>query len=377
MNRADTSLAAGVTARVLRDTFSAEDSSEWSPHGSGGTWRRRQTDSILRRHGAEPVNLEPPPASSVPARLFRALLLKRRFGSAIQWRRRSLGQAEYSYRFYGHNARRPGLCRVALLESGSDPIAGAALKDEGFRVVAVLSAINSLWRSRPNDVTGPYPRMFLTETRALAKLDAVFCISREEQWLLNNVGIPANYLPYFPDEARAKAFMAERETRQRPSAFGPREFMICASRGNSDTVNAFRDQARWICQAVSEGDAIFHVTGHQTEPIKDIWLDKRFVFHGTCSDEEFQAVKQGCVAICLHQREGIGALTRIPDMILSGLAVIANGPAARSFIDLPGVHVYDTPGKFRELLQAALPMPPLPQRPVELEDAFFAALRLQ
>src|SRR5262249_37194331 len=67
---------------ILRDTFSTEDRSEWAPHGSGGMWRRRQTDDILRRHGVEPVNFERPPADTYPARLFRALWLKRRFGSS-------------------------------------------------------------------------------------------------------------------------------------------------------------------------------------------------------------------------------------------------------------------------------------------------------
>jgi hypothetical protein len=367
-------MTSNVVAHVLRDTFSTE---EWAPHGCGGVWRRRQIDGILRRHGVEPVNPELPPPASLPARLLRKLRLKGRLGTSIQWKRRSLGQAEYSYRFYGHNARRPRLARVALLESGADLVAFAALKDAGFRVIAALNAINSLWLSRPSSLAGPYPLMFHAETRALSSADAVFCISREEQWLLNNLGIAANYLPYFPDEERARALMAERDTRPPLSTSGPREFLICATRNNTDTVSAFREQAEWICKAVPEGNALFNVTGHQTEEIKDIWADNRFVFQGTCSDEKFRTVKQRCVAICLHQRQGLGALTRIPDMILSGLSVLANGPAARSFIEMAGVHVYDTPGKFRELLQAAIPLPPLPHRPVDLEDAFFLSLQLK
>lgn len=367
-------VAAMPLRRVLRDTFSDEDTSAWAPHGSGGMWRRRQTDAILRRHGAEPVTLVPPPASSVPARLLRALWLKGRFGGAMQWTRRSLGAADYSYRFYGHNARLPGLMPVVLLESGTDPVAVAALKDAGFRVVVVLPAINSLWRSRPTNLSGPYPRMFHAETRALADADAVFCIAREEQWLLNNLGIAAQYLPYYPDAEREDALLAERE--RRPAPAGAREFLICATRGNTDTLSAFREQAEWIRAAVGEDEAIFHVTGHNTEEIKDIWDDRRFLFHGTCSDEEFRLIKARCAAICLHQRRGLGALTRVPDMILAGLAVVANGPAARSFLDMTGVHVYDTPAQFRALLRGDLPMPPPPARPRELEDAFFAALRL-
>lgn len=362
--------------RILRDSFSTQDTSQWSPHGNGGTWRRHQTDGILRRHGVEPLDLESPPEVPMPVRVLRAFALKARFRGDIRWTRRSLGQAEYSDRFYSHNARRPGHAGVVLLESGADPVAIAALKRAGMRVIAVLSAINSLWRSRPNEITGPYPGMFLSETRDLATIDGVFCISREEQWLLNNLGIAARYLPYYPDPNRTKALMAERAARPPAVATAPREFMICASRGNSDTINAFREQAEWICRATDPGDALFHVTGQQTEEIREIWADSRFVFHGTCSDDEFQAVKQRCAALCLHQREGLGALTRIPDMLISGLSIVANGPAARSFVGTAGVNLYDTPGQFRGLLERPLPTPPVPDRPVELEDAFFATLQL-
>lgn len=363
--------------RILRDTYSTEDRSEWSPHGSGGNWRRRQTDGILKRHGVEPISLERPPAASIPARLGRAFALKRRLGASLLWTRRSLGQAEYSYRYYGYNARRAGFAPVALLEFGIDPVAIMALKDAGIRVVVALSGLNSLWRSRPSDMTGPYPGMFLAETRALAQADAVFCISREEQWILNNVGISAQYLPYFPDAERETDLLAERQGRQQTQTVGPREFMICASRGNSDTVDAFREQAEWICRAVPEGEVVFNVTGHQTEEIREIWSAKQFVFHGTCTDEKFRSIKQRSAALCLHQRQGVGALTRIPDMLLSGLPIIANGPAARSFIGTPGLHLYDTAPQFRQLLRSALPVPPVPLRPLELEDAFFAAMQLQ
>ena len=361
---------------ILRDTYWTEERSNLLLHGNGGIWRRRQTDCILRRHAFEPINFEPPPRASSHARLLRALQLKCKFGRTLRWTRRSLGAAEYSYRFYRFNARRSGIHPVALLESGNDPIAVATLKEEGFRVIAVLCAIDSLWIDRPSRLTGPFPYMFLEETRALSKVDAVFCISREEQWLLNNLGIPAKYLPYYPDHDRAKTLSAERNERQPTKASAPREFLICATRNNSDVIDSFREQAELILRVVPEGDAIFNVTGNHTEEIRDIWTDRRFVFHGTCSPELFRTIKSRCVAICLHQCRGLGSLTRIPDMLLSGLAVIANGPAARSFIGLDGVYVYDTAAQLRELLRADIPMPPVPPPPVELEDDFFRSLQL-
>jgi len=235
--------------------------------------------------------------------------------------------------------------------------------------------LNSLWRERPNPITGPYPQMFLTEVENLRLADAVFCISREEQWLLANLGIRAAYLPYFPDTERERTLLQERAARGGRVGSARQEFLICATRGNTDIVDSFREQVDWIQRAFPENGPEFHVTGHQTEAVRDIWSDSRFVFHGTCPEEEFISIKRRCCAICLHSQKGLGAMTRVPDMLLAGLPVIANATAARSFLNLDGVHLYDTQREFRELLQADFPMPAAPQRPVELGAEFLDCLR--
>lgn len=372
---ADPSLKASATRaraplRVLRDTFSTEESSDWAPHGTGGVWRRRQIDGILRRHGLEPVNLDPPPGLSFPARMARSLALKARFGADVPLTRKTLGAAEFADRSYTHNARREGLAPAVVLESGGyEPVAIAALKAQGMTVAAVMPAINSLWLGRPNPVTGSYPNAFHAELHALKMVDHVFSIAREEQLLLNNFGVWARYLPYFPDEQRAAALLAERAAR----APQPREFLICATRGNTDTVESFKEQVAWI-EAAAPPDAVFHVTGHQTEPLREVWPGPRFRFHGTCPDDLFAEVKARCAAVCIHQRAGLGALTRVPDMLMAGLAVVANGAAARSFIGTAGVHVYDTPREMGALLAGDIPTPPPPVRPLELEDALAECL---
>src|SRR5581483_3105248 len=250
---------------------------------------RRQVDAILRRHGVEPVNLERPPGLSFPSRVARALALKARFGADVPTGRKTLGAAEYSDRFYTHNARRQGLLPAVVLESGCEPVAVAALARQGMTVAIVLPAINSLWLGRPNPVTGPYPNAFQAELNALKMADQVFSISREEQLLLNNFGVGARYLPYHPDPVREAGLLAERAGR----APQRREYLICATRGNTDTVDSFREQVAWI-EAAAPADAVFHVTGHQTEPLREVWSGSRFRFHGTCPDDLFAAVKARC-----------------------------------------------------------------------------------
>lgn len=359
---------------VLRETSNLEDKSAWAPHGAGGAWRRRQIDGILRRNGVEPINLEGAFARTFGNKLVDVANILIRFSGKITASREALTSAAYTRALYRHNTRRPGLAPVCVLECGIDPIAIRSLKEGGFRVIVSLISINSLWLDRPSPVSGPYPQMFIREIESLLLADAVFSISREELWLLTNLGVMAKYLPYFPDSVRELSLFGERKGRPLGNGSGRPEFLICATRGNTDTVESFREHVDWITAAYPEGGPTFHVTGNQTEAVRGIWSDPRFVFHGTCSDDAFSDIKRRCRALCLHQQKGLGAVTRIPDMVLSGLRVISNGVAARSFLDMEGVHIYDTPMQFRNLLERDFPMPPIPQRPTELEDAFFASL---
>ena len=56
-----------------------------------------------------------------------------------------------------------------------------------------------------------------------------------------------------PDEVRAAALLGERRARA-PRA---REFLICATRGNTDSVDSFREQVAWIeAVALAPGKAL-------------------------------------------------------------------------------------------------------------------------
>jgi len=153
------------------------------------------------------------------------------------------------------------------------------------------------------------------------------------------------------------------------------EFLICATRGNTDTINSFLEQVEWIRDLLSTEDVMFHVTGNGTEEIREIWNSPGFVFHGTCTPDRFVELKRRCRAICIHSQKGLGAVTRVPDMLLAGLPVLATPAAARSFLDLSGVHVYNSPAELRELIASPLDFPPAPKRPQRLEDDFAEQLK--
>ena len=358
---------------VLRDTCAIEERTAWAPYGAGGVWRRRQIDEILQRHGMKSIDMERIPKLSLPRKLHLATSVMLRFGRRVSWSRISLASAVHSFAFYQHNLGRAGVTRTMIVEWATDPIPFAVLRNTGFKIVVCLMALGSLWRERPHPITGTYPRVFLSEVENLRLADAVFCISREEQWLLANLGVSARYLPYFPDSERERELLDERE--QRVASLRNNEFLICATRGNTDTTQSFREQVDWIRALFPTGEVTFHVTGNATEEIRDIWNSPGFVFHGTCPPNAFIDLKRRCRAICIHSQKGLGAVTRVPDMLLAGLPVLATPAAARSFLDLNGVHVYNSAAELRDLITSSLDVPSAPRRPEQLENDFAEQLK--
>ena len=75
------------------------------------------------------------------------------------------------------------------------------------------------------------------------------------------------------------------------------------------------------------------------------------------------------LALCF-QPGATGALTRIPDLLLAGIPVIANSIAARSYYNLPGVRVVENIDHLLGVLRHAAPAAlfDAPVRPAELES---------
>jgi hypothetical protein len=80
-------------------------------------------------------------------------------------------------------------------------------------------------------------------------------------------------------------------------------------------------------------------------------------------------------ALLLHQRAAAGAVTRIAEMLVAGVPVIGNPVACRSALPLDGVRCYDDVEQLGALLQAPLPMPPVPDAPRAAEERLIASIR--
>ena len=259
--------------------------------------------------------------------------------------------------------------RVLVWESTIDSMVLHAAKGAGLRVVAVPQNLETLVPGAVEPRTGQtMPWSLEHELRQLAAADAVYTISREEQWLLRLRGIAAEYLPFFPDAACQNAWLAVRAGRaQRREP--PAGFVLLGSAVNPPTRAGVRELLTWLRAHASPAAPEMHVVGYGTEVFKDFESPGIHV-HGAVGEAALHALLVRARAVVLHQTAAVGALTRISEILLAGVPILASPTAARSTDRYRGVVTYESFADLRRLLLDDWPTPPIPEPPELLERAF-------
>lgn len=354
--------------KILRES-QCDDPSRWGKFGYGGYFRVAQTDEILRLRDVEVANVQH--ASYFPRKeRFKAWLWLWRRG----WLRGVTGwsqtqSAVHCFLDYRQIMRAWPHERVLLLESCLQWPVYAAGEACGWAVIPMLASLDSLWPGRCDLFTGAVDGCHLDQQiEKLSRSSEPVCISREEQWVLANRKIKSSFLPYFPDTEREQSLETIRRARVSPSRG---EFLLFATYNNSDSRDSFDELAGFLRDHKQAEKIVIHVVGYGSEELeKSQFKDSPFVFHGTVDPEKLMQLQCSVSALLLHNTTGVGSITRIPDMLVAGVPVIATPIAARSAHEYQGVYVYDTPDHLRELLVSEIPEPPKPLRPVRLEQEF-------
>lgn len=227
----------------------------------------------------------------------------------------------------------PGECTLALVD---DPIYFEPilrrLKQAGVKVVGVCHNIESL--SGFQVAPGKQQKLLNRELVLLAECDLVITISREETFLLHNLGVATCYFPYFPAEEIRDRLV---KVRSRRHGTVMRDVLMVGTAGNVATRQGMKHAIRsWHEKKLSQPGRELLVAGYGTETLATCETDGvRFL--GPLSDQELDKLL-GTVKACLcYQEQASGALTRIPEMLVAGVPVLANSHAARSYYNLAGV----------------------------------------
>ncbi len=237
-------------------------------------------------------------------------------------------------------------------------------RSAGVAVVALPHNLESLVSVERSARLLTASRRWREEVRHLGAASAVFCCSREEQWLLAFFGVRADFLPCFPPKSVVERCLKVRERRR---AAHPQRLLVMGSADYRPTFDGMA-QALAMLKGFPHGNQLpVDIAGFGSEALGPLLEETHYTLHGSVEAEVLGQLLVQAKAVLLHQSAGGGALTRIPEMLMAGVPVLANPIAARSAIHLDGVHVYDSERDLFSLLGTELPPPALPDRPRQAE----------
>ena len=152
-------------------------------------------------------------------------------------------------------------------------------------------------------------------------------------------------------------------------------FLILGSAHNKPTLLGMIEQIEWLKKINQESQFIIDIAGYDTQQLESYCPNHSgFIFHGTVTSEQLQDLMLNTKAVLLHQNTGVGALTRIPEMLIAGIPIIASSHACRSAFHYDGVYCYENESELAELMTKDFLTPEIPPRPVHAEKRFIASL---
>jgi hypothetical protein len=361
--------------QVLRHSYFSSD-----PWGDGGSRRTAQITEILANAGIT-EEIYNPDLTRIFSKKFAALegiRLMQLHGIKSKLSKTALTQLGFNYykreKTFSEYAKRH---KLLLWESSRQQnfLMSYAARDNGLKVIALPHNLESLVRGQQSEFTGrPAPLWFEEELQSLLQCQAIFTISREEQYLLKLFGADAGFLPYHPPAAIRNYLLQIRKNRlQRPER---NIIFLMGTAGNKPTFDGMLDRIRFFNREVKDQTAELHIGGYLTESLAaHLPADARISLHGSLSSETMAEMLSNCRFCWIHQHISTGALTKIPELMMAGVPVQINADAARSFHNIPGIRVYEDDNDCLEGMQQQLPAPSIPEQPKVHERLFVEEIR--
>ena len=230
-------------------------------------------------------------------------------------------------------------------------------------VVGLCQNIESLSYSQLN--RNYQLKLFNKEIKLLKKCALIITISREETFLLKNFNIPTHYLPYYPVTSIEDRMKQVRERRKGTPKEG---FLMIGTAGNKvtrDGMKAFIDFWRNGKNKGKEEKLL--VAGYGITKFLNVPEADNIDFLGEISNQLHDDILASVKAMVCFQEFGSGALTKIREMMIAGVPVLANSHAARSYHEYDGVVEFsdfdDLENAIARLEQLKISLPDQNRRP--------------
>ncbi len=272
----------------------------------------------------------------------------------------------------------PGLDTLPLAIM-DDPIYFAplfeTLHQQGVPVISICHNIETLAPTQVSD--DPNRSLFLRELDLSARCASVITISREETVLLNNLGIETIFLPYYPVQPVAERFLSVRQKREKKQRKlfkkSSPKYLLLGNALNLETRNGMEKFiTSWASQQMQNSHGKLSVAGLKSEQhLQAVNAQHPGVIEllGTLSDNDLDQLLEDVTACICYQEAGGGALTRIVEMLVAGVPILANSHAARTYYQTNGlVEFPNLPGVGKALTEieaAGQTLPPLPSPDID------------
>ena len=218
-----------------------------------------------------------------------------------------------------------------------DPIYFYPLVDYLYKkkipVVGLCQNIESLSYSQLN---APYQlKLFEKEINLYKKCALIVTISKEETYILKNFDIPAFLLAYYPVKSIEERMLQVRKKRRRSKKKG---FLLLGTAGNKVTLDGMTAFIEfWKSSKNKNSNEKLSVAGFWTKELLKAKGGVNVDLLGTITNGQLDDILCRTKAMICYQEYGSGALTKIREMLIAGVPVLANHHAARSYHGHTGV----------------------------------------
>jgi len=202
--------------------------------------------------------------------------------------------------------------------------------------VPIIGICHNLESLAPEQVAAdPHRTLFNKEIDLLSQCHLVITISREETFLLHNLGIKTVFFPYYPGQSMLNRLLQVREKRKRTGKKGI--FLL----GNALNIQTRQGMGKmidfWQDNRLFQDQGKLIVAGYGTGQYLKNGSSSGIEFLGTLSNDELDNRLSRVRACLFFQENGSGALTRICETLIANVPVLANSSAARSYYNMKGV----------------------------------------
>lgn len=235
--------------------------------------------------------------------------------------------------------------------------------------IPILALCHNLETLAPQQVRhDPHRSLFNKEIDLLGQCDLVVTISREETFLLHNLGIDTLFFPYYPVEPILNRLLWVRQKRQHTNQESKKGVLLLGNVLNLQTRQGMQKVIdTWQSAGLFRQQGRLMAAGFGTENhLRKNYPEESVKILGTLSNDQLDRLLCTIRACLCYQEAGAGALTRIGEMLVAGVPVLANSHAARSYYYHNGVLEFRDLEDLKRILtqnfrfDEVIPVPPAP-----------------